>query len=74
MAPMGVIGVIPTKVTGENGPIAIGDLVVTSSSAGHAMKGDPSVAMTRPGCVIGKALEAFDGEGSGMIRVLVNVR
>lgn len=74
MVPMGVIGVIPTKVTGENGPIRIGDLVVTSSVAGHAMKGDPAVAMTRPGCVIGKALEAFDGTGSGTIRVLVNVR
>lgn len=74
MVPMGVIGVIPTKVTGENGPIRIGDLVVTSSVSGHAMRGDPAVVMTHPGCVIGKALEAFDGSSSGMIRVLVNNR
>jgi len=74
MVPMGVIGVIPTKVTGENGPVRIGDLVVTSSVPGHAMRGDPAVAMMHPGCVIGKALEAFDGTGSGMIRVLVNNR
>jgi len=74
MVPMGIIGVIPTNVTSENGPIRIGDLVVTSSVPGHAMRGDPAVAMMHPGSVIGKALEAFDGAGTGRIRVLVNVR
>jgi hypothetical protein len=28
----------------------------------------------KPGQVIGKALETFSGEGTGLIRVLVNVR
>lgn len=70
--PMGVLGVIPTKVCGESGAIRSGDLLVTSSQPGMAMKGDPSVVKT--GQVIGKALEHFDGEGIGMIRVLVNVR
>jgi hypothetical protein len=72
--PMGVIGVIPTKVTGENGPIKIGDLLVTSSIPGHAMKADISIAKEHPGCIIGKALESFDGVGEKSIRVLVNVR
>ncbi|MBW8684307.1 collagen-like domain-containing protein [Chitinophaga rhizophila] len=70
--PMGVIGVIPTKVCGEGGAIRRGDLLVTSSKAGHAMKAD--LDKVKPGQVIGKALETFDGNGNGMIRVLVNVR
>ncbi len=39
--PMGVIGVIPTKVCDEGGPIKRGDLLVTSSKPGYAMKADP---------------------------------
>lgn len=70
--PMGVIGVIPTKVCGENGPIRRGDLLVTSGKAGHAMKAD--LDKVKPGQVIGKALENFNGEGAGKIKVLVNVR
>jgi len=70
--PMGVIGVIPTKVCGENGPIQRGDLLVTSSLSGHAMKADPD--KVKPGQVIGKALEPFNGNGTGKIKVLVNVK
>jgi hypothetical protein len=70
--PLGVIGVIPTKVSTENGPIRRGDLLVTSSIAGYAMKGtDPSRML---GAVIGKALQPFDGGETGVILVLVNVR
>ena len=70
--PLGVIGVIPTKVTSENGPIRRGDMLVTSSRAGYAMKGtDPGRMM---GAVIGKALQSFAGNGTGVILVLVNVR
>lgn len=72
MVPMGVVGVIPTKVCGENGPIQRGDLLVTSSLTGHAMKADPD--KVKPGQVIGKALESFSGQGTGKIRVLVNVK
>jgi hypothetical protein len=71
MVPLGVIGVIPTKVTAENGPIARGDLLVTSSTPGHAMKAGPNPP---PGTVIGKALASFSGDSLGLIRVLVNVR
>jgi hypothetical protein len=37
--PMAVVGVVPTKVTSENGRIKRGDLLVTSSRAGYAMRG-----------------------------------
>ncbi len=70
--PMGVVGVIPTKVTLEGGPIRRGDLLVTSSTPGHAMKADPS--RLGFGMVIGKALEPFDGAGTGLIEVLVSIK
>lgn len=70
--PLGIVGVIPTKVCGENGPIRRGDLLVTSSLSGHAMKGTERERML--GAVLGKALENFDGEGKGVIKVLVNVK
>jgi len=69
--PMGVIGVIPTKVCNENGPIRRGDILVTSSRPGYAMKAD--MDKLKPGQAIGKALEAFDGS-FGKIKVLVNVK
>jgi len=73
---MGVTGIVPTKVTLENGPIAPGDLVVVSTTAGHAMRGDRATIAQTPGCVIGKAYQAFDGAGgrTGVIKVLVGVR
>jgi len=70
--PVGVVGVIPTKVSGENGPIRRGDLLVTSSTPGHAMKGTARDKML--GAIIGKALENFDGSGIGVIQVMVNVK
>lgn len=69
---LGVVGVIPTNVTTENGPIRRGDLLVTASRPGHAMKGTDSSRMV--GAVLGKALESFDGSGTGVIRVLVNAQ
>jgi trimeric autotransporter adhesin len=78
LVPMGVIGVIPTKVCIENGPIKRGDLLVTSSKKGHAMKAIPvvfnGVSIYPTGAVLGKALENFDGTESGVIKVLVNVK
>lgn len=70
--PLGVVGVIPTKVTADGGPIRRGDLLVTSATPGHAMRADP--ARLGFGMVLGKALEPFDGPGEGVILVLVNVR
>jgi len=69
---VGVIGVIPTRVSGENGPIRRGDLLVTSSVPGHAMRGTDRGRML--GAIIGKALQNFEGPGTGVINVLVNVK
>lgn len=78
MVPMGVVGVIPTKVSGENGPIKRGDLLVTSSTPGHAMKAQPieinGHTFYPSGIILGKALENFDGSGTGLIKVMVNVK
>jgi hypothetical protein len=72
MVPVGVVGVIPTRVSAENGVIRRGDLLVSSRIPGHAMRADPR--RVRVGMVIGKALQEFAGPGSGLIRVLVNVK
>jgi len=72
MIPLGVIGVIPTKVSAENGAIRRGDLLVTAQTPGHVMAPDPR--RLHFGMVLGKALEAFPGPGTGTIRVLVNVK
>lgn len=70
--PMGVVGVIPTKICLEGGAIERGDLLVTSSTPGVAMKGDPK--KIRTGQVLGKALENYSSHEIGLIRVLVNVK
>jgi hypothetical protein len=70
--PLGVIGVIPTKVSGENGAIRRGDLLVSARTPGHAMRGTARQRML--GATIGKALEEFRGPGTGKILVLVNVK
>ena len=70
--PMGVVGVIPTKVSIEGGEIKRGDFLVTSSLSGIAMKADPD--KIKPGQVIGKALENYSANAIGKIRVLVNVK
>jgi hypothetical protein len=70
--PMGVLGVIPTKVCLEGGEIKRGDLLVTSSIPGVAMKAD--MDKVKPGQVIGKALENFNHSSTGKIKVLVNVK
>ena len=72
MVPMGVIGVIPTKVCLEGGAIKRGDLLVTSSIPGVAMKADPD--RVKVGQVIGKALQDYDAKQVGKINVLVSVK
>jgi hypothetical protein len=69
--PMAVVGIVPCKVSAENGPIAIGDLLVTSSKLGRAMKGTDRARML--GAVVGKALERLD-HGEGVIQVLVTLQ
>jgi hypothetical protein len=69
--PLAVVGIVPCKVTAENGPIAAGDLLVTSSTPGHAMRGTDRGKML--GAVVGKALEPLK-EAAGVIQVLVTLQ
>lgn len=68
---MGMVGIVPTKVSAENGPVKPGDLLVTSSQLGYAMKGTDHNQMF--GAVIGKALGHLDA-GTGVIEVLVSLQ
>ncbi|GEN78156.1 beta strand repeat-containing protein [Chryseobacterium hagamense] len=70
--PMGVIGVIPAKVCLEGGIIKRGDLLVTSSQPGVAMKANPE--KVKIGQVIGKALQDYDQKETGKIKVLVSIK
>ncbi len=72
MVPMGVVGVIPTKVCLEDGEIKRGDLLVTSSIPGVAMKADPD--KVKVGQVIGKALQNYNNNTVGKINVLVSIK
>ena len=63
-----LLGVVPVKVTDEGGPIHPGDLLITSSTPGYAMRWDP---MGGEGCgFVGKALEQLE-EGEGVILALL---
>jgi hypothetical protein len=65
--PLALAGRVLVKVSAENGSIQPGDLLVTSSTLGHAMKAGSNA---RLGGVIGKALTGLD-EGVGLIQMLV---
>lgn len=65
--PLAVVGIVPVKVSAENGSIAPGDLLVAAGTPGHAMRGGPAVPI---GTVLGKALEPH-ASGRGMIRMLL---
>ena len=69
--PLAAVGIVPCKVTAENGAIRVGDLLVTSSTPGHAMKGTDRNKML--GAVVGKALAPLD-DGKGVIQVLVTLQ
>jgi|HubBroStandDraft_6_1064221.scaffolds.fasta_scaffold00232_2 hypothetical protein len=69
--PLAIVGIVPCKVSAENGAILPGDLLVTSSTPGHAMKGTERNRML--GAVVGKALEPLS-EGKGVIQVLVTLQ
>ena len=68
---MAMVGIVPTKVTAENGPIHRGDMLVTSSTVGYAMKGTDRGRML--GAVIGKAMGPLE-VGTGVIEVLVTLQ
>lgn len=65
--PMAIVGIVPCKVCDENGPVEAGDLLVTSSTRGHAMKAGPNPVA---GTVVGKALADLEGK-CGKIEVLL---
>jgi len=67
--PMAVVGIVPVKVSAENGSIHRGDLLVTSSTPGHAMRADDP----KPGTILGKALGELES-GLGVIPVLVTLQ
>ncbi len=69
--PLAVVGIVPCKVTAENGEIHAGDLLVSSSTPGYAMKGTDRNRMT--GAVVGKALQNMSGK-TGVIEVLVSLQ
>ncbi len=64
--PMAMIGIVPTKVSAENGVIKPGDLLVTSSTSGYAMKGTDRSRLL--GAIIGKAMGRLDA-GTGVIEI-----
>jgi hypothetical protein len=68
--PIALIGRVPTNVSLENGPIDVGNMITISSQAGIGMKA------TKPGRVIGYALEPFlgsaEGGNHGQIMVFIN--
>jgi hypothetical protein len=66
--PIALMGKTFVKVTDEAGPIAVGDLLTTSSTEGHAMRAaDPLLAF---GAVIGKAI-APHAAGTGLIPMVI---
>jgi hypothetical protein len=69
--PLAIVGIVPCKVSAENGAIQSGDLLVTSSTPGYAMKGTDRTRML--GAVVGKALEPLK-EGKNIIQVLVTLQ
>jgi hypothetical protein len=70
MPRLALSGRVPVKATSENGPIRAGDLLVSSSRPGRAMRAPATPA---PGTVIGKAMQKLDRD-SGEIEMLVMLR
>lgn len=70
-------GRVRVKVDATNGPIQIGDLLVTSEKSGVAIKSVPveigGVRIHRPETSLGKALEPL-AEGTGEILVLLSLQ
>jgi hypothetical protein len=65
--PVALIGIVPCKVSAENGSVKIGDQLVTAASAGYAMRASRHV---EPGTVLGKALEPVE-QGKKTILILL---
>jgi hypothetical protein len=66
--PVALVGKAYCKVDADASPIAVGDLLTTSSIPGHAMKAEDAVKSF--GAVIGKALRPLNA-GQGLIPILI---
>ena len=67
-ARIALVGKVYCKVDADAGPIAVGDLLTTSDTPGHAMRvSDPYQGF---GAVIGKALRPLP-TGRGLLPILV---
>ena len=64
--PVALAGRVPCKVVG---PVAKGDLIVSSAESGHA-KADNNASAGR---IIGKAISSKEGDDAGIVEVLVNM-
>lgn len=69
--PLAVVGIVPCRVSAENGPNERGDLLVSASTPGHAMRGTDLPRMLA--AIVGKALESL-ASGTGAIQVLVTLQ
>lgn len=65
---LALLGTVLVKATAENGPIRPGDLLVSASRAGYAMRCDDRERWRD--AIFGKALEPLEN-GTGIIRMLV---
>ncbi|HUP62970.1 MAG TPA: hypothetical protein VNA69_21435 [Thermoanaerobaculia bacterium] len=70
-------GRVKVKVDATASPILAGDLLVSSSKPGTAMRSEPAdvagIRMHRPGTLVGKALEPLE-TGTGEILVLLSLQ
>jgi hypothetical protein len=65
---IGTTGIVLCRVDATSGAIAVGDLLTTSVTPGHAMR-----AVSAEGAILGKAMEPLES-GTATIRVLVTLR
>ncbi len=65
--PIALSGRVPTKVNTEGGAINVGDKITISSVPGVGKKA------TGRGMIVGTAVEAYNGTGTGVIEVFVNL-
>ncbi len=70
-------GRVKVRVDARTSPVVVGDLLVTSTTPGMAMRSEPMEIgghrFHQPGTIIGKALEPLDG-GVGEILVLLSMQ
>jgi hypothetical protein len=66
-----MVGKAFARADARIGPIAVGDLLTTSETPGHAMRADD--ASRAFGAILGKALQPLH-EGTGLVPVLVTLQ